>query len=460
MLSLKKNIYFYASLTLLLCFCICHFTFSYFSTLESDDYNLIAYIRDKGFFGTIKFIYMEWEGAFGVLLISLLKIKFTLLTSSLFLHNVLSCIITVYCFYYFIKSCFVKLFNLHQSQYPIILTIIIYANIYYNNLALNDTWYWLCGSIYFFMPALLLFFTGVILNSSNKYLLYGAYTYFFIYGASRFNYSVITLSILGLLFLYFWFKHKTINKTVLLLIVFVIAALIIYVIAPGNYIRRNDELKQVLTISDYLIGPLKMVVAFILKYIVLKFPFHLIFLIPALYIGYCIKDKIKLIIPTQQKLLKTLVYFMGFMLFCIYVQCFSMFLAKGSQVGRTLEMLCIICSFVFLIYFLLIGAFIEWQKVFFGLGLVCMFISSFLLIRRIQICYPIVTKYAVATNERHNIIKKALLEFKGDTLKLKKLPPSSWLHSGELKKRAGSDPMNNLFLEEYYKPKFALDIED
>ena len=100
------------------------------------------------------------------------------------------------------------------------------------------------------------------------------------------------------------------------------------------------------------------------------------------------------------------------------------------------------------------------QKLFLALDMFCMFSSSFLLIRRLHVCYPLIIKYAVATKERHTIIKKALVEFKGDTLKLKKLPPSSWLHGGELNKRSGPDPMNNIFLENYYSPKFALDIEN
>ncbi|MDP1801700.1 MAG: DUF6056 family protein [Bacteroidota bacterium] len=460
MLDLKKNIYLYTALFLLISFGICHFTFSYFNTLESDDYNLIAYIKEKGFFGTIWFIYMEWEGAFGVLLISLLKIKFTLLTGSLFLHNVLSCIITLYCFYYFIKACFVRLHILQKDHFPIILAILIYTNIYYNNLALNDTWYWLCGSIYFFMPAVLLFFIGVILNQTNKYLVYIAYAFFFIFGASRFNYSVITLSVLCLLLFYFWIKNKTINKTMLLLLTLVLAALVIYVIAPGNYIRRNDELKSILTLSDYVIGPLKMASSFIYKYIILKAPYHALFLLPALFIGFSIKDRIQILIPTKQKLFSIGLYLVGFLLFCIYVQCFSMFLAKGSQVNRTLEMLCIICSFIFMVFFLMIGAFLHLKKLYLPLGITCMLVSSLLLLRRIHICYPIIKKYSIAVDERHRTIENAMKNFTGDTLVLKKLPPASWLHCGELKKRAGTDPMNNIFLENYYKPKFALDIED
>jgi hypothetical protein len=310
------------------------------------------------------------------------------------------------------------------------------------------------------MPSLLLFFTGVLLTGSNKYLIYLAYFYFFIFGASRFNYSVITLSILSLMFLFFWFKNRAINKTVLGLIILVFTALIIYVIAPGNYIRRNDELKHVLTFSDYLIGPLKMAAQFIYKYIVLKFPYHVLFLIPTVYVGYSLRDRIKQIVPTKQMLMRVILVVTGLLIFSIYIQCFSMFIAKGSQVSRTLEMLCIICCLIFIIYFLLIGAFINFQKLYFLITLISLFGASFLLIRRLQICYPIITKYAAASDEMHATIRQAVKEFKGDTLILKALPPSSWLHSGDLKKRAGSDPMNNIFLENYYKPKFVLDVEE
>ncbi len=460
MSSFQKKVFLYTALGLLFSFFICHFTFSFFNDLESDDFILLTYLRDKGYFGTIKFIYLEWEGAFGVLLISLLKIKFTLLVNSVFIHNVTSCFFTIFCFYYFFKACFKKYLHTESMYYTAITTIIVYCNIYYNNLALNDSWYWLCGSVYFFMPALLMLFIGALINNTNKSLIYLAYIYFFIYGASRFNYSVITLSILTLIFLFYWFTEKKIQKTVLILICIVFVALVIYVVAPGNYIRRNDELKHVLTLKDYMVGPLKMSFAFIMKYLVFKSPFHFLFLFPILFIGYLLKEKLNSLLENPKKTRKTILSILALALFCVYVQCFSMFLAKGSQRERTLEMLSIICTLCLTAIFLIIGSKLNAQKVLFSLSLTCMLCASLLLLRRIYICFPVIKPYAIAVQERHQTIKDALQNFKGDTLKLKKLPPSSWLHSSELGKRNGPTPLNNVFLEEYYKPKFAIDLQN
>lgn len=460
MISFKKNIYLYTSLALLICFCICHFAFSYHSRLESDDYNLIGYLNNKGFFGTIKFIYLSWEGAFGVLVISLLKIKFALLFNSILIHDIVSTVITFYCFYYFIKTILAQYLAITENHYPFILTILIYVNLYYNDLAINDTWYWLCGSVYFFMPILLLFFIAVLINNTNKFLVILAYVYFFLYGASRLNYAVILLSVLGIMFLYYWFKKKTFNKTIFLLCVLVLSSLIIYVIAPGNYIRRNEELKQVLTLGDYIVGPLKMCFWFIYRYIILKLPYHILFMLPALFIGYLLKEKIEAVLPSKKHVLKFITWIFVFCFFCIYMQSLSMFIAKGGQMPRTLVMVSVITALCMLAVFIIIGSKIEARKTLLTVSIVCSLIASLFLLRRIYICYPIIKKYSAAVDERHRTIENAIMNFKGDTLVLKNLPPASWLHSGELKKRAGNDPMNNVFLESYYQPPFLLDVED
>ncbi|MEO6306143.1 MAG: DUF6056 family protein, partial [Bacteroidia bacterium] len=277
---------------------------------------------------------------------------------------------------------------------------------------------------------------------------------------SRFNYAVILLSILAAIFLYFWVYQKKFNKTVFCLGLVVLTALIIYVIAPGNYIRRNEELTHVLTIKDYLIGPFKMSFWFIYKYIILKLPFHLLFMFPAFFIGYLLKDHLIAVMPTNKKILRFIIWTIVFCLFCTYMQSLSMFIAKGSQRERTLEMLSIITTFCIIIIFVVIGANIKFQKIVLVVSIICSLGASLFLLRRIYVSYPVISKYSVAVDERHRTIENALKNFNGDTLVLKKLPSSSWLHSGELTKRAGGNPMNNIFLEEYYKPKFALDIEN
>lgn len=441
-------------------FIVCHFTFSYYSRLESDDYTFLAYLRDKGFLGTIKFIYFSWEGAFGVLIISLIKIKFALLFNSVFLHNIACMLVTFYGMFYFIKTILSKYLATNEKYYALILSVLIYSDLYYNDLAINDTWYWLCGSVYFFMPPLLLFFIAVLINNTNKFLVILAYIYFFLYGASRLNYAAILLSILGILFLYYWFKKKTFNKTIFLLCLVVLVSLIIYVIAPGNYIRRNEELKRVLTLGDYIIGPLKMCFWFVYKYLTLKLPFHILFLLPALFIGYLLKDRIETVLPSKKHVLRTIIWITIFCFFCIYMQSLSMFIAKGGQMPRTLVMVSIVATLCMLAIIIIIGSKINAQKLVLTASIICSLTASLFLLRRIHICYPIIKKYSVAVDERHRTIENAVVNFTGDTLVLKKLPPASWLHSGELNKRAGENPMNNIFLEEYYKPKFALDIED
>ncbi len=459
-LKSQKYILLASLVILLVCLCICHFTFSYYSRLESDDYTFLAYLRDKGFFGTIKFIYFSWEGAFGVLLISLLKIKFALLFNSLIIHNIACALITFFSLFYFVKTILSNYLNVNEKHYALILSVLVYSNLYYNGLAINDTWYWLCGSVYFFMPPVLLYFAAILIENKNKYLILLAYLYFFIYGASRFNYAVILLSVLGILFLYHWFRKKVFNKILFALCIVVLAALIIYVIAPGNYIRRNEELKKVLSLGDYIIGPVKMCFWFIYRFILLKLHFHLIFLIPAFFVGSLLKENIEKILPSKQSRLKVITWIIVFCIFCIYMQSLSMFIAKGTQMPRTLEMVSIITVLCMLAIFMIIGSGLKTRKILWATSVIGLAAGSLFLLRRIYICYPTIKKYSVAVDERHRTIENAIRNFSSDTLVLKKLPPASWLHSGELNKRAGPNPMNNIFLEEYYRPKFALDIED
>ncbi len=455
----ERSLLLISSAILLFCFVFCHVTFSFFCRLESDDYTFLAYIRDKGFFGTIKFIYFSWEGAFGVVFISLLKIKFAMLFNSVFIHNIACLLLTFYCVFYFIKVILAKYLATTEKYYALILTTLIFADLYYNGLAINDTWYWLCGSVYFFMPPLLLFFTAVLINNSNKFLVIPAYVYFFIYGASRLNYSVILLSVLGALFLYYWFRKKIFHKTLFALCLIVLSSLIIYVLAPGNFIRRNEELKHVLTPDEFVTGPLKMCFWFIYRYITIKLPFHILFLFPAFFIGYLLKEKIEKALPSKKEKRKAIMWIITFCLFCIYMQSLSMFVAKGSQMPRTLEMVSIITVLCMLAVFILLGSRLKIEKLVLAASIICSLTASLFFLRRIYICYPVIQKYSVAVDARHATIEDAMLNFKGDTLELKKLPPASWLHSGELTRRNGPNPMNNIFLEEYYKPKFALDIE-
>lgn len=260
-----------------------------------------------------------------------------------------------------------------------------------------------------------------------------------------------------------YIKIKSFNKNIIIAFSLVCLSILIYLIAPGNYIRHSQFTSRIsFSLVDIITNSFSMSNSYIKEYILAKLHFHMLFLLPTVYIGYLIKDSMsKLLLHKKNAVIIFILLSFGFYVLLLE-QSLIMYIAKGGQTKRTLPMINMLFTIYLEVIFLYLGAFfvhINIAKLFLVIGILG---GSALLFRRFELNKNIVSAFAKASDERIFVIQNAVNNYSTfpiDTLKLTKLPNAGWLHSGEIVKYPNPDPMNNDFLRYYFKAKFIIDLD-
>jgi len=444
----KDNTLFYLSLLVSLIFILSYLIIAWFNRFTKDDFIFLEMARDNLILENVRYFYFNWEGPLGGLIIWFTSLPFFEHFQTPYIVNVISLNLIIIGIAVFYKSLF-------KTNAILSLTFsgFIAMDMYYNGLAISEVWFWMNGNfVYLALFGVILLGIGLLL--SNKYYWFGVFIFLFA-GSMRLNFSAILLFSFGLIFIYKVINNEKLTWRFYLPFFLLLAGTLIYIVAPGNYIRKSHfEISY--AISDIFIAVSKMSIDYLYDYVLVKFPYHLVFLFPISFLLHLRQDEY----PRIKSLLsaKNIAYLIVFAIFVLLVQNFVLYMAKGSNTLRTLTMVSFVFSStlaIILTYFLSI----VHKRISIRFAYIALFFAAMLLIRRTHINYPIVKNYSEAVDERTHLILDYKENYSSnpiDTLLLDPLPPSGWLHSSEITSIESTSDWINEGIEDYYKLPFKI----
>lgn len=411
-------------------FVICYLTIGFYNRHCADDYDAIYDVNTYGIFGAIKNLYTGWEGSYTQGLVYYTLSAIFKNSVSLFWYNLFSLLFLFTSFILLISDIGKKILNISSIHFSL-LTTSLFAALFFTSPRLCETWYWLCGSASYLWPLTILFFALYFLFNihKSKWHLFFACLLFFIFAGSRLNYPVLA----GVIYFSFLFKSfrdtKKINYTLLLPFLCLAAGALIYIAAPGNYVRRSYVLPHITGNTVTFAGQMaKGIFRIVLYNNIFQLPYMLFLLSPMLLAGYSfsenISEKIKRI-----PLLKVLAYlFIGYFMLIVvhtFIMNFSLGDAGGSP--RTRLLLHLIFTGIISFFLFFIGIRLKGKRSCFIPVLTMICTGIFLFVYKLNHELPVISEYAEAVDLRMEKIMNAKSNpsiNKTDKLYLPLLPPS------------------------------------
>ncbi|MCX6295448.1 MAG: DUF6056 family protein [Bacteroidetes bacterium] len=423
----------FAGLLLMLC---------YFNRLATDDFYFIWDVRNQGIIKGVTSQYMQWCGRFAATFFMDIFYKgFDIQQSYYSLFPFISASLLLAGVYFLLKNIGRKLFLTFSKSQFLLASASFTAMLFFLSFDIGESWFWFCG-MSSYLWSIIAFVWGCVFLSNSKYKilsLFGAIFCFIYIGGSSEVYSAI----FGLFFTVLLFKNylklkdiriflskKRNKKLVFIYTVFAISFLI-FLIAPGNYLRDSLFPEHKFFYSFFITA--KSFIKFGILYLPFKLVYILTFVSPFLLIGESCKsfpiDNFK--IPFRTFFYKISIAFVV-ILFIFYWMVAYVMVESGPPrvlflVSFLLSIYCC-CIFFFVGYKGILNK--KYFEVFKITGLVLGFgMMIFLIFSQ----YKTASTYAKAYDLRIDYILELNNRIEKDTvIILTPLPPSGMLYSSEI----------------------------
>ncbi len=408
----------------------------YFNRLATDDYYFIWDVRNHGIVTGVTSQYMEWCGRFAAtffmdLFYKLFDVNYIYYSFFPFVSAFL-----LFAGIYFLLGNFAITVS---KQQKVFCSASFTALLFFLSVDIGESWFWFCGQSSY-LWSIIAFVWGCVFLSNQKYAILstiGAVICFIYVGGSSEVYSVI----FGIFFTVLLFRNyrRSINISTFLrsnnklLIVYVVFAIsfIIFLIAPGNYLRDGLFPEHKFLYSFFITA--KSFVKFGIFYLPFKLPYIFIFATPFLLLGdSCKSYSIKFFSSSFKSFFyKTSLGFFA-ILFIFYLLVAYVMVETGPP--RIVFLVSFLLSIYACIVFFYAGykglfnivklRIIQNVSVLLGIGLMLFFIIQ---------QYSITSNYSKANDARIAYVTDLNKTIEKDTLIiLAPLPPSGMLYSTEI----------------------------
>jgi hypothetical protein len=290
---MKKNSIYPFSGALLLFFALV-LMLSWYMRFAADDYFYIWDIQEHGMLANLKAQYFGWCGRFSsLILLEILYGNFGMHQSYYFLFPLISFLLIAIGAY--------KNINVFISYYPVeihiaekyILSLSFTALLFFLSVDIGESWFWYCG-LSSYLYSVIAFTWGVyfVFSKQRNFLMYAGTIVSFIYvgGASEVFTMIFGCSFIFILIHNFRkagslssFMQQDLNKKFVVAMVFLGIAFLVFLIAPGNYVRNQLFPKRQFFYSFFIAA--KAIVKFFVFYLPFKLHYILAFSIPFVFIG-------------------------------------------------------------------------------------------------------------------------------------------------------------------------------
>ncbi|MFM7023659.1 MAG: hypothetical protein ACKOXB_11850 [Flavobacteriales bacterium] len=420
--------------------------------LSMDDFSFYCLAR-KGVINGAVAMYKFHEGAF---LLEVAIISSFLLTPYVFF--IVSLALLYISFFYFFSSVWKRFETPMSKTDTFLITSLFISALYFISPNIPTLWHWMDGTgpytVMMFVPAL--FILSFLMRGKVLY----AMPFLVFFMQTRITWALIAFGWYFLYCVYDYYKNRKIDKYKLFTGILMIAALVIYIIAPGNFHYKKLLVNQS-SVNIYQEGGFWWTMGLIFKGYFLKMTVYaLIFFFP---ICLLVKDELveKIRLRGIQLFIPALI-----LVISVVLNAVLMYLAteRYFHAGRVWNMASFLFAFVFLYYLVLAWKSVEKKlgaKAFFnaaswGSVAISIALGLYLIFKTLYINYPIISAYAAAFDERINQITNTKLP-KGSEMFVDPLPPSGVLPEWGLKTKRQP---NGFLISEYYNLPFEVYVKE
>jgi Family of unknown function (DUF6056) len=434
----KRYFSFYTCLLLL--FVVLYLLLSFYSRLATDDYYFIWDVKTHGIVTGVTSQYMAWCGRFAAtFFMDVFYAWFGVHQSYYLLLPVFSLVLLVTGIYYCLKNVFVYL-NIHATPFQkTVLSFSLVALLFFLSIDIGESWFWYCA-MSSYLWSIIAFVWGIAFVFQMRYFFISAFFAMlcFIYvGGSSEVYAVL-FGILLSLFIGYQYKKAgnfklfyalSINKKMSWIYVALAISFLIFLIAPGNYLRDGLFPKHQFFYSFFITA--KSIVKFSALYFPFRIPAIIAFATPYFIFGNHIRSEKEFAISFR------LFFYRITFLFCSLLFIFF-FVVAFVMVETGPPRLWFVVSFLFSIYCAALFFYagnkqllnLKNSSLLQNMGLV---IGFLLLTYHLITQYPIATKYALANEQRiQYIVALNETQLTDTIISLTPLPPAGMLYSTEI----------------------------
>lgn len=413
---------------------------SYFNRLATDDYYFIWDVRNHGIITGVTSQYMEWCGRFAATFVMDVVYKcFDIQYSYYMLFPLISAALLSTGIYFLLENLSSKVsITLTKSQ-KLLASGSFTALLFFLSIDIGESWFWFCG-LSSYLWSIIAFVWGCVFLSNAKHAFLStlcAVLCFIYIGGSSEVYSAIY----GLFFTILLFRNYrksenlnlfiSSNKKLLIVYSAFAISFIIFLIAPGNYLRDGLFPEHKFWYSFFITA--KSFVKFGILYLPFKLPYIVVFATPFLSLGNTFKSiNMKLFhLSFKSFFIKSSILFTGVLFIFFLMVAYVMVETGPPRMWFLVSFLLSIYSCIICFYAGYKDIFNAKQMVFLKNGSVILGIGIMLFHLIYQ--YPIASEYSKATDSRNEYVTELNKTIKGDSLVyLNPLPPVGMLYSTEI----------------------------
>lgn len=413
---------------------------SYFNRLATDDYYFIWDVRNHGIITGVTSQYMEWCGRFAATFAMDVFYKaFDVNYNYYILFPILSVLLIFAGIYFLSRNIASKLSLAITPVQKRLIAASFTALLFFLSVDIGESWFWFCAQSSY-MWSIIAFIWGCVFLSDGKNTFVStslALLCFVYVGGSSEVYSVI-FGLFFTLFLFRNYRHSenfnsflSANKKAVIVYIALVISFIIFLIAPGNYLRDGLFPEHQFLNSFFITA--KSFVKFGILYLPFKLPYIFIFAFPFLLLGDAVKS-----IEVKALSLSFKSFFIRISIFFTLVLFLFFFIVAYVMVETGPPRMWLLSSFLFAIYCSLVFFYAGYkgilkEKLLTALKHCSIVIGIGLMLFHLVYQYPIASKYAKANDERIEFITELNKTIKGDSLVyLTPLPQPGMLYSTEI----------------------------
>jgi hypothetical protein len=438
-------------------FVLLFFVLSYYDRLAADDFYYLGGYSERGVWGCMRDLYIGYSARWTAYLLTGWIISLNSFKQYHFIFNCVTYFTLVVSLCFLIKNTLLKLLNIKLSKkVNLLYALILSCSFFFSSYSPGETWFWLvqvCTYLWSIIMSLTLI--NILLDEKLKaiHILLIIISSVFIGGASE-SFALINIFLLSSCLILSnsgirkalpvsFSSNRTVNKKIILALLFLLISFGITMIGPGNEVRYN-ALPKVNFIQTVWIQ-----IKSFIKIIFIRTPsnMHYLFLfsLPWLILG-------KYLSPSIQKMNLLPVLFSLKKYFFIVLILIFIFLVPTSFImselgpDRALSQISFLISFCFAVLFFIIGFRVQIRERTFQILKIITVISSLAVLTiTFQKQFSISKRYAAAYDQRMHFLTDLNKSGQKNVIELNALPSSGMIYSAEIS--TDTSYFTNNFLE-------------
>jgi len=416
-------------------FVLLYLILSFNSRLATDDYYFIGDIRNHGMFEQVWFQYMNWSGRYAATMAANLFYNFFGLNQSYYFILPLLSLFFLFTGICLLLKTISTFFSTQLSFLQLALVSISTASfLFFMSFDIAESWFWYCGYSSYLWSIVAVVWAVYFILAKERYSVYGAIICFvYVGGASEIYSAIIGLCYTVLLIYSYVYKNKLWNnkylfKKMLIVYSFFAIAFILFLIAPGNYLRDGLFPEHHLDKAFFITAK-----SFV-KLFVFYLPSKLVYILGFSGVFYALGNLCSTQLANRfsfKTIAKNATLTLGVLLFIFYLLVAYVMVETGP--ARVLFFVSFLCVVYLISLSFLTGAADALSKYNSIIQWASFLLLAITLLFSIFNQYLITTNYAKAHDERVKNIKQLKTEMDKDSLiLLKPLPFSGMVYSAEI----------------------------